>query len=96
MESQLICRLYYEGQSKPPMNWGGGVISMIGGVGRNVFIKNGNIRSMTRDSTQKNVKVMYSAFCPVFNQLQKVLMEEADCKIRTCECQMLKDILSFG
>lgn len=38
MGSQLICRLYYEGQSKPPMDLGGGgwgiVISPIGGVAR--------------------------------------------------------------
>lgn len=71
------------------------VISLIGGVGRSVLITNGNIHPMTRNLTHKNVKVMYSVFCPVFNQLQKVLMKRADCKKRTCECQMLKEIKSF-
>lgn len=93
MRSQFICRLYYEGQSKPPNGLGGKkVISRIESVGRRVLITNGNSHPMTRSLTQKNVKVMYSVFCPVFNQLQKVLMEKAGCKKRACECQALKEI----
>lgn len=70
MGSLLICRLCYEGQNKP--QWARGekkVISSTGGVGRSVLITNSNIRSMTRALIQKNVKLMYSVFCLVFNQL---------------------------
>lgn len=81
MRSQFIYRLYYEGQSITPNGLGRKkVISQVEGVGRCVLITNGNSHPMTRSSTQKNVKVMYSVFYPVFNQLQKVLMEKADCK----------------
>lgn len=68
MGSLLICRLCYEGQSKPPMGWKK-VISLIRSVGRSVLITNGNVHPMTRASIQKNVKLIYSVFCPVFNQL---------------------------
>lgn len=92
--SVLICRLWYEGQSKSP--WAElQLILLIGSVGKSVLITNGNSQPVTRASIQKNVRLMYSVFCPVSNQLWKVLMEETACEKRTCECQMLKEVFAF-
>lgn len=64
-------------------------------MGKSVLITNGNSHPVTRASIQKNARLMHSVFCPVSNQLWKVLMEETTCEERTCECQMLKDVFAF-
>lgn len=71
------------------------LILLIGSVDKSVLITNGNSHPVTRASIQKNARLMHSVFCPVSNQLWKVLMEETACEERTCECQMLKDVFAF-